>query len=111
MKEQLYPMDDMPMSDAGYTGGDYGKSISMADLKRGFTKETLPDEYVDLNGENRAGDPGSMPMRGTRTGCDNDNGDYGADVSQDATNSMGGISRATRSDPMDQRFSKDQQGL
>src|SRR5574337_639074 len=49
--------NDMPMSDAGYTGGDYGKSIYMADLKRGFTKETLPDEYVDLNGENRAGDP------------------------------------------------------
>src|SRR5574337_2101632 len=57
MKAQPYPMDDMPMSDAGYTGGDYGKSISMADLKRGFTKETLPDEYVDLNGENREGDP------------------------------------------------------
>lgn len=51
------------------------------------------------------GDDGTMPMRGTRTGVSDA---YGADIGMDSTNSIGKISRDTKSDPEEQRFSKDQ---
>lgn len=36
--------DEMQMSDVGYSGGDYGKPVSMKDLKRGFTQEVVQEE-------------------------------------------------------------------
>jgi hypothetical protein len=50
-------MPDLPMSDAGTTGGNYGKSISAGDLKRGFTNETTtPTGFMDDDGSTYAGD-------------------------------------------------------
>lgn len=43
------------------------------------------------------GDAAPMPNRGTETGCQGDNGDYGADVSEKAINRMGGISGTSKS--------------
>lgn len=44
------------------------------------------------------GDTSPMPDRGTSTGVSDS---YGADLSEDATNSMGSITGATKSDGMD----------
>lgn len=49
------------------------------------------------NGDLVEGDTKSMPDRGTGTGVDNS---YGADLGQDSTNAMGGISGSTGSDGM-----------
>lgn len=49
------------------------------------------------NGEVQ-GDTKAMPDRGTSTGASDT---YGADISPDATNRMGGLGNAANSDPMD----------
>ena len=52
----------------------------------------------ELGKINRTGNgmqPGSMPDRGTSTGATDT---YGADISGDATNSMGGMGSATKSE-------------
>lgn len=46
------------------------------------------------------GDTHGMPNRGSKTGFNGDT--YGADVSPDATNRMGSIKSATKSDPCEQ---------
>lgn len=47
------------------------------------------------------GDTKAMPDKGTGTGLNGDT--YGADISQDSCNCMGGISGATKSDAEGQR--------
>lgn len=54
------------------------------------------------------GAPGGIPSRGVTTGVTDT---YGADLTGDATNRMGSMSGATKSDPAEQCFSKSQQGM
>lgn len=51
-------MPDLPMSDAGITGGNYGKPVSTAALKRGFTveSESNPLSMSDSDGTTYEGD-------------------------------------------------------
>lgn len=53
-------MPDLPMSDAGITGGDYGKPISTSALKRGYTTvgagESMGADFADSNGDTYVGD-------------------------------------------------------
>ena len=65
----------------------------------------FPRPTGQLQGDDRA-----MPDRGTRTGCQGDNGDYGADVSQSATNRLGSLKGSSRSDARDARPGKKNQG-
>lgn len=53
-------------------------------------------EHTSPNGEIQ-GDSRAIPHRGTMTGVTDT---YGADLGQDATNGMGRITSATKSDPM-----------
>ncbi len=56
------------------------------------------------------GDDRPLPDRGTRTGCQGDNGDYGADVAQSATNRLGSIKSTSQSHAPDARPGKHNQG-
>lgn len=56
-----------------------------------------PDSNYTPNGMLQ-GDDKAMPDRGTKTGFNGDT--YGASVDGNATNSMGKITGATKSDPM-----------
>lgn len=52
-------------------------------------------ELASLNRVGNGAQPGSMPDRGTSSGVSDS---YGADISVDATNSMGGMGKATKSE-------------
>ena len=52
------------------------------------------------------GDSKAMPYMGTETGMNGDS--YGADLSMDAENGMGNITRYTQSDPLDETFANEE---
>lgn len=56
-------------------------------------------ELAKLNAAGKGGADISLPDRGTSTGMNGDT--YGADLSVDATNSMGGLGTKTKSDAPD----------
>lgn len=64
-------------------------------------------EFPRPNGELQ-GDDRAMPDRGTRTGFQGDN--YGADVSQSATNRLGSLKGSSQSHAPDKRPGKNNQG-
>lgn len=42
-------LPDLPASDAGYSGGDYGAPVKMSDLKRGYL-DVVPNTDPTING-------------------------------------------------------------